>query len=71
LGIRPDSLSAFKWNACPPSPESALFKAQGSTEAQHADTIAVLSTQCGMVGDTVTLLPTGENLDSEASRKWL
>ena len=21
---RPDSLSAFKWNACPPSPESAL-----------------------------------------------
>jgi hypothetical protein len=20
---RPDSLSAFKWNACPPSPESA------------------------------------------------
>ena len=22
---RPDSLSAFKWNACPPSPESALI----------------------------------------------
>jgi hypothetical protein len=21
---RPDSLSAFKWNACPPSPESAI-----------------------------------------------
>jgi len=25
--LRPESLSAFKWNACPPSPEYAPFKA--------------------------------------------
>ena len=30
---RPDSLSAFKWKACPPSPESAE-SVQGADDAQ-------------------------------------
>jgi hypothetical protein len=48
-----------------------FFKAQGSSEAQRADAIAVLKSQCAMTGDVVTLTATGEALDSEASRKWL
>ena len=48
-----------------------FFKAQGSSEAQRADAIAVLKSQCAMTGDVVTLKETGEALDSEASRKWL
>jgi hypothetical protein len=48
-----------------------FFKAQGSSEAQRADAIAVLKSQCAMTGDVVTLMATGEALDSEASRKWI
>ena len=48
-----------------------FLKAEGSTEAQRADAIAVLASQCAMDGDVVTLKATGEALDSEASRKWL
>jgi len=48
-----------------------FFKAQGSTDAQRADAIAILQSQCTMVGDVVTLKATGEALDSEASRKWI
>jgi hypothetical protein len=48
-----------------------FFKAQGSSDAQRADAIAVLASQCAMVGDAVTLKATGEAIESEASRKWL
>ena len=50
---------------------NAFFTAQGSTEAQRADAIAVLASQCAVVGDVVTFKETGEAVDSEASRKWL
>jgi hypothetical protein len=48
-----------------------FLKAEGSTDAQRADAIAVLASQCAMVGDVVTLKATGEAIESEASRKWL
>ena len=48
-----------------------FLKAEGSTDAQRADAIAVLTKQCEMVGDVVTLKATGEALDTEASRAWL
>ncbi|HYX47548.1 MAG TPA: hypothetical protein VE820_12100, partial [Sphingomicrobium sp.] len=36
---RPESLSAFKWNACPPSPEYAAWKQ--TAEAARAITAAM------------------------------
>jgi hypothetical protein len=48
-----------------------FLKAEGSTDAQRADAIAVLASQCTMSDDVVTLKATGEALDSEASRAWL
>jgi hypothetical protein len=48
-----------------------FLKAEGSTDAQRADAIAVLASQCAMLGDVVTLNATSEALDTEASRKWL
>ena len=47
-----------------------FLKAQGSTDAQRADAIAVLTSQCTMVGDVVTLKATGEAIESKASREW-
>jgi hypothetical protein len=47
-----------------------FFKGQGSTDAQRADAIAVLKSQCAMTGDVVTLKPTGEAIESDASREW-
>ena len=35
---RPDSLSAFKWKACPPSPESASFETKGFYETRVMET---------------------------------
>jgi hypothetical protein len=49
----------------------AFFQAQGSSEAQRADAIAVLHSQCAASGDDVVLTATGEILDSDASRAWL
>jgi hypothetical protein len=48
-----------------------FFKAQGSTEAQRSDAIAILKSQCGIVGGVVILTATGDVLDSDASRKWI
>jgi hypothetical protein len=48
-----------------------FFKAEGSSEAQRADAIAVLTKQCAMIGDVVTLTATGETLDSEKSKAWI
>lgn len=48
-----------------------FLKAQGSTDAQRSDAIAVLTKQCEMVGDVVMLKATAEALDSEASLAWL
>jgi hypothetical protein len=48
-----------------------FFKAQGSTEAQRADAIAVLKNECGMVSGVVILTPTGETLDSDKSKAWI
>jgi hypothetical protein len=48
-----------------------FFKAAGSSEAQRADAIAVLKDKCGMVGGIVTLIATGETLDSEKSKAWI
>src|SRR5580658_6887127 len=48
-----------------------FLKAHGSTEAQRADAIAVLASQCAMSGDVVTLKATGEAIDSATSIKWL
>lgn len=48
-----------------------FFKAQGSSDAQRADAIAVLTNECIMLADVVTLRATGEALDAEASRKWI
>jgi len=48
-----------------------FFKAQGSSDAQRADAIAVLQKQCGMVGGIVTLIATGDALDSEKSKAWI
>src|SRR6202051_2284535 len=47
-----------------------FLKTQGSTDAQRADAIAVLTSQCTMVGDVVTLTATGEAIESKASREW-
>jgi hypothetical protein len=47
-----------------------FLKTQGSTDAQRADAIAVLTSQCTMVGDVVTLKATGEAIESKASREW-
>jgi hypothetical protein len=47
-----------------------FLKAQGSTDAQRADAIAVLASQCTMAGDVVTLKATGEAIESDASREW-
>lgn len=48
-----------------------FFKAQGSTEAQRTDAIAVLKDKCGLVGGIVVLLATGEAIDADKSRKWI
>jgi hypothetical protein len=48
-----------------------FFKAQGSTEAQRADAIAVLKNQCSMVSGVVILTATGDALDTDNSKKWI
>jgi hypothetical protein len=48
-----------------------FFKAQGSTEAQRQDAIAILQDKCGMVAGVVILTATGETLDAENSKKWI
>jgi hypothetical protein len=48
-----------------------FFKAQGSTEAQRQDAIAIMASKCGMVSGVVILTATGEALDSDNSRKWI
>jgi len=40
--VRPDSLSAFKWNACPPSPESALWTVYEGTVLQASGSAAAI-----------------------------
>ena len=60
---RPDSVSAFKWNACPPSPESArLWIAVDTVEKVQR------LTSMSLILELISAAPAVERMAS--SRRW-
>jgi len=48
-----------------------VFKTFESNDAQRADAIAVLTSQCAMVGDICIFQPTNTDIFDPAARKWI